>query len=94
MKNSLLSNRLVVKLLLAFLSILLLAGIGYMVSALYMSNNYFYETTQRLHANLAQDLIDEKFKDERPFDEEGEVNKLILHQNGRDMPAPKQAASK
>ena len=78
MKNPLLSNKLVVKLLLAFLSILVLAGVGYMFTAIYLSNNYFYETTQRLHANLAQDLIDEKFSETPPFDEKGNVNKALF----------------
>lgn len=91
MKHNLLSNRLIVKLLLSFLAILILAGVGYMFTAVYLSNNYFYETTQRLHANLAQDLIDEKFVDASPFDEDGNVNKLLFGDIMHDMMAVNRA---
>lgn len=78
MKNSILSVRFILKLTLSFLAILLLAGIGYTISSIYLSNKYFNETTQRLHANLAQDLIDEKFKDTHPFDSTGSINKALF----------------
>ncbi len=91
MRSSLLSEKFVVKLLLSFLAILILAGVGYMFTALNLSNNYFYETTQRLHANLAQDLIDEKFVDESPFDEEGNVNKALFGDIMHDMMAVNRA---
>ena len=64
MSTKLFSNRLIGKLILAFLTVLLLAGVGYTIATLYFSNQYFYETTQRLHAHLAQDLIEEKFVDQ------------------------------
>ncbi|WP_343487589.1 HAMP domain-containing sensor histidine kinase [Allomuricauda sp. d1] len=91
MKNSLLSNRLIVKLLFSFLAILILAGVGYMFTAVYLSNNYFYETTQRLHSNLAQDLIDEKFVDESPIDSLGNVNKALFGDIMHDMMAVNRA---
>lgn len=91
MKNSLLSNKLIVKLLVSFIAVLLLAGIGYTLTAIYLSNNYFYETTQKLHANLAQDLIDEKFVDESPFDENGNVNKALFGDIMHDMMAVNRA---
>ncbi|MFH4966394.1 HAMP domain-containing sensor histidine kinase [Gaetbulibacter sp. M235] len=78
MKNEVLTTRFVIKLILTFLIILLIAGIGYTVTSIYFSNQYFYETTQRLNANLAQDLIDEKFKDTHPFDSTGAVNKALF----------------
>lgn len=80
-----------VKLLLSFLAILILAGVGYMFTALNLSNNYFYETTQRLHSNLAQDLIDEKFVAESPFDENGDVNKALFGDIMHDMMAVNRA---
>lgn len=91
MRDPLYSNKLVVKLLLAFLSILILAGVGYMGTTMYLSNNYFYETTQRLHANLAQDLIDEKFSEAPPFDENGAVNKALFGDIMHDMMAVNRA---
>ena len=91
MRSSLLSEKFVVKLLLSFLAILLLAGVGYMFTALNLSNNYFYETTQRLHANLAQDLIDEKFVAESPIDAQGNVNKALFGDIMHDMMAVNRA---
>ncbi|MEX0316286.1 MAG: sensor histidine kinase [Allomuricauda sp.] len=91
MKNSILSGRFILKLSLSFLAILLLAGIGYTVTSIYLSNKYFHETTQRLHANLAQDLIDEKFKNEDPFDAEGTVNKALFGDIMHDMMAVNRA---
>jgi signal transduction histidine kinase len=64
-----------------------LAGIGYTITSIYLSNKYFYETTQRLHANLAQDLIDEKFKNTHPFDSTGTVNKALFGDLMHDMMA-------
>ncbi|WP_420321657.1 sensor histidine kinase [Flagellimonas sp.] len=87
MKNNILSGRFILKLSLSFLAILLLAGIGYTVTSIYLSNKYFQETTQRLHSNLAQDLIDEKFKNEHPFDSTGAVNKALFGDLMHDMMA-------
>ncbi|MEM9000294.1 MAG: HAMP domain-containing sensor histidine kinase [Bacteroidota bacterium] len=85
------SNRLVKKLVLTFLAILILAGIGYTIATIYFSNKYFYETTQRLHANLAQDLIDEKFVDASPIDTTGAVNKALFGDIMHDMMAVNRA---
>ncbi|MBS9462344.1 HAMP domain-containing protein [Flagellimonas sp. 389] len=91
MKNNILSVRFILKLTISFLAILLLAGIGYTITSIYLSNKYFYETTQRLHANLAQDLIDEKFKDTHPFDSTGTVNKALFGDIMHDMMAVNRA---
>ncbi len=91
MKNHILSVRFIVKLALSFLAILLLAGIGYTITSIYLSNKYFNETTQRLHANLAQDLIDEKFKNTQPFDSTGAVNKALFGDIMHDMMAVNRA---
>ncbi|MDT0605586.1 sensor histidine kinase [Croceitalea rosinachiae] len=91
MSTSILSNRLVKKLVLSFLAILVLAGLGYTIATIYLSNNYFYETTQRLHANLAQDLINEKFVDASPIDSTGTVNKALFGDIMHDMMAVNRA---
>ena len=91
MKNNILTTRFVIKLSLSFLAILLLAGIGYTITSIYLSNKYFYETTQRLHANLAKDLIEEKFKNNRPFTDSGEVNKALFGDIMHDMMAVNRA---
>ncbi|MEM6540007.1 MAG: HAMP domain-containing sensor histidine kinase, partial [Bacteroidota bacterium] len=91
MKTKLFSNRLIGKLMTAFLCILVLAGIGYTIATLYFSHQYFHETTQRLHANLAQDLIEEKFVDQSPFDSLGNVNKPLFGDIMHDMMAVNRA---
>lgn len=91
MSNGILSNKLVRKLVLSFLAILVLAGLGYTVASIYFSNNYFFETTQKLHANLAQDLIDEKFVDQSPIDSTGSINKALFGDIMHDMMAVNRA---
>ena len=91
MKKKLFSNRLIKKLMLSFLSILILAGIGYTVATIYFSNQHFSVTNQRLHANLAQDLIDEKFTDASPIDSLGNVNKALFGDLMHDMMAVNRA---
>lgn len=91
MKNSLLSISLIRKLILSFLAILVVAGIAYTISSVYLSEKYYAETTQRLHANLAQDLIDEKFTNESPFQGNGEINKALFGDIMHDMMAVNRA---
>lgn len=91
MNNTLLSNKLIRKLIFSFLAILFLAGISYTIGALYLSEKYYAETTQRLHSDLAQDLIDEKFKEESPFLENGEINKPLFGDIMHDMMAVNRA---
>lgn len=91
MKTSILSNKLVKKLVLSFLAILVLAGLGYTIATIYLSNNYFHETNQRLHANLAQDLIDEKFVNQSPIDSTGAINKALFGDIMHDMMAVNRA---
>lgn len=85
------SNRLALKLIGSFVLILLLAGICYTLSSIYFSNKYFYETTQRLHANLANHLIEEKFSNQKPFDSLGAVNKELFGDIMHDMMAVNRA---
>lgn len=91
MKDSLVSSRLIMKLMASFILILLLAGVCYTFSSIYFSNKYFYETTQKLHANLANQLIEEKFGDQRPFDSTGAVNKALFGDIMHDMMAVNRA---
>lgn len=91
MKFSLFSNKLLIKLCLTFLSILFFAAIGYILITAYLTNHHYSETTQRLHANLAQHLIDEKFSYQSPFDPEGKVNKELFGDIMHDMMAVNRA---
>ena len=91
MKDPLLSNRLIRKLVVAFLGILILASIGYATATLYATNRHYYETTQRVHASLARDLIEEKFVDKSPIDSLGNVNKELFGEIMHDMMAVNRA---
>ncbi|WP_289644948.1 sensor histidine kinase [Maribacter aestuarii] len=91
MSDNILSNRLIKRLVFSFLAILVLAGVSYTIATIYLSNKYFYETTQRLHSNLAQDLIDEKFIDQSPIDSAGVVNKALFGDIMHDMMAVNRA---
>jgi len=91
MNKRLFSNTLIKKLIAAFLLVLVLAGIGYTASTLYFANQHFNETNQRLHANLAQDLIDEKFIAQSPIDSLGQVNKALFGDIMHDMMAVNRA---
>ncbi|MEM9329142.1 MAG: HAMP domain-containing sensor histidine kinase [Bacteroidota bacterium] len=81
------SNKLVTKLMISFLLIIFLAGLSYVGTTIYFSNKYFLETEQRLNANLASHLIEEKFQDQQPFLENGEVNKALFGDLMHDMMA-------
>lgn len=91
MNRKLFSNRLIFKLIFTFLSVLIIAGIGYTLSTAYYSDQHFAEVNQRLHANLAQDLIDEKFVDQSPIDSLGNVNKPLFGDIMHDMMAVNRA---
>lgn len=77
-KSEVLTTKFVVKLIVTFFTIILMAGIGYTITSIYFSNLFYQQTTQRLNASLAQDLIDEKFGIESPLDSTGTVNKLLF----------------
>ncbi len=77
-KSEVLTTKFVVKLILTFFTMILMAGIGYTVTSIYFSNQYFYQTTQRLNASLAKDLVVEKFSNTHPFDSTGTVNKALF----------------
>ncbi|MBC74285.1 MAG: two-component sensor histidine kinase [Muricauda sp.] len=77
-KSEVLTTKFVVKLIVTFFTIILMAGIGYTITSIYFSNLFYQQTTQRLNASLAQDLIDEKFGIESPLDSTGTVNKTLF----------------
>ena len=87
MNNKTLSNRLVTKLSISFLSIIVLMGITYIVLSLFFSYKFYEETTQKLNANVANHLIEEKFNNASPFLEDGSVNKALFGDIMHDMMA-------
>ncbi len=50
-----------------FILILTLVGLGYVGMTAYFANQFFEEANQKLHAQVANHLIQEKFKDQMPF---------------------------
>ncbi len=87
MANRALTNRLISKLVVTFFLILVLVGIAYTFITFYFTQRYFQETTQQLHKNVANHLIDEKFKDLSPFTDSGTVNKALFGDIMHDMMA-------
>jgi len=87
MKNRALSVRLIRKIMIAFLLLILLVGVGYVSITFYFTNKYFAETSQKLNAELANHLIEEKFQQATPFLEDGSVNKPLFGDIMHDMMA-------
>jgi signal transduction histidine kinase len=85
------SNRLFLKLAVTFLVLLSAVGVCNILITFYYTNHYLDETTQRLNAKLAEHLIDEKFKQEKPFFEDGSVNKPLFGDIMHDMMAVNRA---
>ena len=82
-----LSNKLVRKLALSFLCIIVLVGTTYILITAYFADKYFEETTQRLNAQIANHIIQEKFQNASPFLEDGSVNKPLFGDLMHDMMA-------
>lgn len=85
--NKTLSNQLVKKIILTFLLLILVMGIGYIFLTYYFTTKYFEESSQRLNANVASHLIEEKFQNASPFLADGEINKPLFGDIMHDMMA-------
>ena len=81
------TNALAAKLTLAFLLLVLLMSVCFIITTVYFTNKYVEETTQKLNASLAQELIEEKFQADSPFLEDGSVNKDLFGDLMHDMMA-------
>lgn len=82
-----LTNHLIKKIMMVFLLMILLVGAVYMTLTIYFTNKYFEEASQRLNSQVASHLIEEKFKDDSPFLEDGSVNKALFGDVMHDMMA-------
>ncbi|MEM9142613.1 MAG: HAMP domain-containing sensor histidine kinase [Bacteroidota bacterium] len=85
-----LTPKLVKKLWLAFILLILLMGLSYILITGYFANKYYQETTQRLNAEVANHVIKEKFQNASPFLEDGNVNKALFGDLMHDMMAVNQ----
>ena len=83
-----LTPKLVKKLWVAFILLVLLMGASYIGITAYFADKLNLETAQLLDADIANHLIDEKFKDAAsPFLEDGSVNKPLFGELMHDMMA-------
>jgi len=81
------SNKLITKLIASVFLIILGMGLIYIFTTSYFAQKHFDETAQRLNANLATHLIEEKFQNADPFLEDGTVNKPLFGDLMHDMMA-------
>ncbi len=82
-----LTPRLIKKILLVFSLIILIMGASYVLVTGYFVHNYNQATTQKVNANVANHLIEEKFQNASPFLEDGSVNKPLFGDLMHDMMA-------
>lgn len=81
------SDQLIRKIIITFLLLLVMVGAVYVGITLYFTTKYFEEATQKLNANVANHLVEEKFKDKSPFSPDGSVNKELFGDIMHDMMA-------
>ncbi|CAM1354178.1 MULTISPECIES: sensor histidine kinase [Tenacibaculum] len=85
------SNKLILKLGFTFLTLIFIVGIVYISLTFFSVKKFYSETTQRLNANIANHLIEEKFKKNSPFLDDGSVNKSLFGDIMHDMMAVNRA---
>ncbi|SNR15709.1 sensor histidine kinase [Tenacibaculum jejuense] len=86
-----LSNKFVIKLSFSFLLTILVIGVIYISITFFLLDKFYSQTTQRLNADIANHLIDEKFKNSSPFLENGSVNIQLFDDVMHDMMAVNRA---
>ena len=82
-----LTPKLVKKLWIAFIFLIVLMGASYIFITGYLTLNYNQAITQRINANVANHVIQEKFQNAAPFLEDGTVNKALFGDLMHDMMA-------
>jgi len=82
-----LTPRLIKKLWLAFILIIVLMGASYILMSGYFANKHNEATSQRVNAQIAEHLIEEKFQNASPFLEDGSPNKALFGDLMHDMMA-------
>ncbi|WP_299157658.1 HAMP domain-containing sensor histidine kinase [uncultured Tenacibaculum sp.] len=85
------SNKLIKKIKCAFFIIILIIGGVYICTTFFLLKQFYSQTTQQLNANVATHLVDEKFREDSPFLENGEVNKNLFDDLMHDMMAVNRA---
>ena len=90
-QGKLLTNRLIRKIAIAFFLLVIIMGVSYIFTSVYLTNKHFEERSQKLNAELANHLIEEKFQGDSPFLSNGEVNKPLFGDLMHDMMAVNRA---
>ncbi|MCF2875671.1 MULTISPECIES: ATP-binding protein [unclassified Tenacibaculum] len=85
------SNKLIKKIKCAFFVIILIIGGVYIYTTFFLLKQFYSQTTQQLNANVATHLVEEKFKNDSPFLENGAVNKSLFNDLMHDMMAVNRA---
>ncbi|MBL4707020.1 MAG: HAMP domain-containing histidine kinase [Flavobacteriales bacterium] len=86
-KNKTITNQLLLKLSVSFFILVILMGASYVATTVFFTERHYKETSQKLNASLAQDLINEKFQNSSPFLEDGSINKPLFGDLMHDMMA-------
>lgn len=89
--NKTISNKLIKKLSVSFLFIILIIGVVYICTTYYLIQQFYRETSQHLNANVANHLVEEKFRNASPYLEDGSVNKALFDDLMHDMMAVNRA---
>jgi len=90
-QGKLLTNRLIRKMAIAFFLLVIIMGVSYIFTSVYITNKHFEERSQKLNAELANHLIEEKFQGDSPFLPNGDVNKPLFGDLMHDMMAVNRA---
>lgn len=86
-KGKTLTPRLIKKLWIAFILMIIFMGASYICITGYLTINYTKAITQQVNANVAEHVIQEKFKEASPFLDDGSVNKELFGDLMHDMMA-------
>ena len=78
---------LVKKLWIVFILVIVLMAVSYVFITGYFANKFNQATAQRVNAQVAQHLIEEKFQDHSPFLADGSPNKALFADLMHDMMA-------
>jgi len=87
MNTSTVSTKLIRKIITTFLLLIIIVGIVYIFITYYFTHKFFEETSQKLNAEIASHVINEKFQNSSPFLEDGSVNKELFGDLMHDMMA-------
>lgn len=87
MKSRTLSTKLIQKLAAVFFLLVVLMGVSYIATTVYLTNKLYEERSQKLNSELANHLIEEKFNGDSPFLDDGSVNKPLFGDLMHDMMA-------